>query len=94
MHRLESVLERIAELRSLGALHRTAELLRQVLKEDLATDAEEILRFELGGVLGELNDVEATCRHWANHRERFENVNYIVDVNRAWARLRCDRILR
>jgi hypothetical protein len=90
---LERVLERVSELRALGAVHRTARLLKKVLERDLDPGTAEILSFELGEVLVELEDMPAACVHWKAYIERFPEGTYASEVDRIRSRLRCERVL-
>ncbi len=87
---LEALLERLAELRELGAFDRMARLLKSALPDLADASAAEILSFELAEVLVE-SKADDACAHLMIHNDRFDDGAYETEVKRMIRRLGCRR---
>jgi transmembrane sensor len=87
----ETLLDRIAVLRSRGRYQEAAAALGTALRGNLAPATRERLSYELGSILThQLGDPRRACDHWRDHARRFGAGRYDREVRQAMARLGCE----
>lgn len=86
---VETLLERVAVLRSRGQYRQAAEELAKALPP-VGAPGSESASYELGSILTyQLADRERGCAHWRRHERRFPSGTFAVEVQRAEQKLGC-----
>jgi hypothetical protein len=88
---LAALLEEVAKLRRSGEYEAAVERLRAGDRSDWSPRSRQLVSYEIGTLLErQLGDLEAACRHWALHRERYPNGRYESIVVRSMTRMHCE----
>jgi hypothetical protein len=88
---LATLLEEVAGLRRRGEYQAAIEQLRAGDRSDWSVRSRQLVSFEIGTLLErQLGDLDAACKHWAVHRERYPNGRYESIILRSMTRMHCD----
>jgi mannose-6-phosphate isomerase-like protein (cupin superfamily) len=87
---LAELLEEVSGLRRRGEYQAAVDRLRAGELASWSARGRQLVSYEIGTLLErQLQDFDAACQHWAEHRERFSNGRYESIIMRSMTRMGC-----
>ncbi|HVH99630.1 MAG TPA: FecR domain-containing protein [Enhygromyxa sp.] len=87
---LAELLEEVAGLRRRGEYQAAVDRLRADQRKGWSARGRQLVSYEIGTLLErQLQDFDAACEHWADHRQRFPSGRYESIIARSMTRMGC-----